>query len=545
MTISRVIRGTAAQAPPDVGPTAVQMEQALCGALLQDAATAWPELQRYGVTPQHCEDPRNAAVLGAIAVLIERRQPVDMLTVFDLLGSTGAAERAGGLAYLHQLECCVPSARNAGRYAELVAERAAQRRITSLALAVASSPAVPQLRADLLAELEQANGLRERAPAVAFSHVTLADLHTAEPQPQQWWWDGYVPAGHVTLWSGHGGAGKSTLALMLLACMAMGRTFLGKGTRRGRLLFFSAEDPGQLVRLRLRRVCTVLDIDPAALAERLRVIDATELDAALYVEQRIGGVRHGATTPTYEALRQYVEAEGIDVLVLDNASDLFDGDEIVRTLVRGFIRSLAQLVRQRGGAAVLLAHVDKGTSRAGKGASSESYSGSTGWHNSVRSRLVLLEKEPGLLELQHQKCNLGPKQAPVVLTWPEGGLPTMVDPTLPPPDSAARPNAGASMRALVALIRDYYERGEWVSTSVQSQSNASRLLSAEARYPRHLKPTQVVHLLREAQRARFIEAESYRGADRKERQRWRVTAAGVAMVDNLPLFASAASGGAA
>ncbi|MDO9072597.1 MAG: AAA family ATPase [Rubrivivax sp.] len=541
MNPSRVSRGSAPQAPPDDGPTTIQMEQALCGALLQDADTAGPELQRYGVTPQHCEDPRNAAVLGAIAVLIERKQPVDLFTVFDLLGAMGAAERAGGMAYLHQLECCVPSARNAGRYAEIVAERAAQRRITTLALAVASSPAVPQLRADLLAELAQVNGLRERAPVV-FAHVPLADLHTAEPQPQQWWWDGYVPAGHVTLWSGHGGAGKSTLALMLLACMAMGRTFLGKGTRRGKLLFFSAEDPGQLVRLRLRRVCTVLDVDPAALAERLRVIDATELDAALYVEQRIGGVRHGATTPTYEALRQYIEAEGIDVLVLDNASDLFDGDEIVRTLVRGFIRSLAHLVRQRGGAAVLLAHVDKGTSRAGKGASSESYSGSTGWHNSVRSRLVLLEKEPGTLELQHQKCNLGPKQAPVVLTWPEGGLPTMVDPDLPPPDAAARPNADAAMRALVALIREHYALGRWVSTSKNSTSSASKLFAADARYPRHLKPSEVEQLLFEAQRARFIEAEPYKNEGRKHMQRWRVTTAGVAMVDNLPLFATGASG---
>jgi len=544
VSLAPVIGGGALQAPPDPGPDTVSMEQALCGALLLDAATAGPELQRYGLTAQHFEDARHAAILGAVLALIERGHPVDPVTVFEQLQTTGAAERAGGMWYLNALADCVPSARNAGRYAEIVAERFAQRRITTLALAVAKSPSVPQLRADLLAELQTAGGPREKAPSVVFSHVPLADLQTAEPQPQQWWWEGYVPAGHVTLWSGHGGAGKSTLALMLLASMAMGRSFLGKGTRAGRLLFFSAEDPGQLVRLRLRRVCTVLDIDPAALAERLCVIDATELDAALYVEQRIGGVRHGATTPTYLALQQHVEAEGIDVLVLDNASDLFDGDEIVRTLVRGFIRSLAQLVRQRGGAAVLLAHVDKGTSRAGKGASSESYSGSTGWHNSVRSRLVLLEKEPGTLELQHQKCNLGPKQAPVTLTWPEGGLPTMVDSSLPAAEPAGRPNADASMRALVALIRDYYERGEWVSTSVQSQSNASRLLSAEARYPRHLKPTQVAQLLREAQRANYIEAESYRNANRKELQRWRVTAAGAAMVDNLPLFAPWAAGGA-
>lgn len=544
MTLSPVTRGSAPPLP-------LEAEHAALGALLLDPG-AFEQVQATGLHGTDFADPRHAAIFSAAAEVYSAGVAVDIVSVFDMLQARDQAERVGGLAYLNQLCAATLAPARAANYARQVIAGRQERRRLDLRERIKRLAADPhddaELRAQMeaaLAELAQFNGPRAAAPAVVFSHVPLADLQTAEPQPQQWWWDGYVPAGHVTLWSGHGGAGKSTLALMLLACMAMGRTFLGKGTRRGKLLFFSAEDPGQLVRLRLRRVCTQLDIDPAALAERLRVIDATELDAALYVEQRLAGVRHGATTPTYDALRQYVEAEGIDVLVLDNASDLFDGDEIVRTLVRGFIRSLAHLVRQRGGAVVLLAHVDKGTSRAGKGASSESYSGSTGWHNSVRSRLVLLEKGPGTLELQHQKCNLGPKQGPVVLTWPEGGLPAMVDPSLPPPESAARPNADASMRALVALIRDYYARGEWVSTSVQSQSNASRLLSAEARYPRHLKPTQVAQLLREAQRARFIEAEAYRGADRKERQRWRVTAAGVAMVDNLPLFATPGPGGAA
>ncbi len=518
------------------GQDGAQAEQALLGSLLQAPDVAGPELERCGLTAQHFEDERHVAIAGAVAHLIAQKQPVDLFTVLDRLSEVGAVARAGGLAYLHALSNCVPSARTAARYAELVAERWALRRLQSLAIALGRNPALPDLRAELLAELQRPGTGAKKPPAVVFSHVPLADLQTAEPQPQQWWWDGYVPAGHVTLWSGHGGAGKSTLALMLLVAVAQGRPFLGKGTRRGRVLFFSAEDPGQLVRLRLRKICALLDVDPVALDEWLIVLDATELDAALYVEQRTAGVRQGCTTPVYEALREYIEAEAIDVLVLDNASDLFDGDEIVRTLVRGFIRSLAQLVRPRQGAVVLLAHVDKSTSRAGKGASSESYSGSTGWHNSVRSRVVLLEREPGQLELQHQKCNLGPKQAAVRLAWPEGGLPTMEGPDLPDLDAPQRPSADAAMRALVGLIRDYYSRGEWVSTSMQSQTSAARLFEHEPRYPRHLKPAQVAQLLREAQRARFIEAEPFKGMDRKPRERWRVTAAGAAMVDNLPLF---------
>lgn len=398
---------------------------------------------------------------------------------------------------------------------------------------------------DAVAKLvASAASVANRPELPPFQRVPIADLLTAEIQPQQWWWYRYVPAGHVTLWSGHGGAGKSTLAAMLAVCIAMAQPFLGKATRQGRVLYFSAEDPGALVRLRLRRICAHMHIDPAELAERLQVIDATEMDAALFVEQRVGGVRRGATTPAYDALLDYMQDEAIDVVMLDNASDLFDGDEIVRPLVRAFIRSLALLVRQRGGAAVLLAHVDKGTSRAGKSAGSESYSGSTGWHNSVRSRVALLEREPGSLELQHQKSNLGPKNPPLLLSWPEGSLPGLASADMPP-ETATRPRAADAMRDLVALVGDYYGRGEWISTKLQSPANASRILALEARYPRHLKPAQVAQLLREAQRAKYLMVESYTGDDRKARERWAVSEAGRALAEGLPLFERAATEGGA
>jgi len=42
-----------------------------------------------------------------------------------------------------------------------------------------------------------------------------------------------------------------------MACaFADGRPFIGKATRRGRVLFFSAEDPAELLRRRLRRECS-------------------------------------------------------------------------------------------------------------------------------------------------------------------------------------------------------------------------------------------------------------------------------------------------
>jgi len=123
-----------------------------------------------------------------------------------------------------------------------------------------------------------------QVPVVPFVEVDLSDLARAESEPQLWWCESYMPAGHVTLLGGHGGAGKSTLALMLAVCIALGWPFMGLQTRRGRVLFFSAEDQGSMVRRRLRKICRETGADPIALAQSLHVLDATEAAPVLFTE---------------------------------------------------------------------------------------------------------------------------------------------------------------------------------------------------------------------------------------------------------------------
>lgn len=70
-------------------------------------------------------------IWAAIARLINASKPADILTVFDALGSEAAD--CGGLAYLNNLAQSVPSAANCRRYAEIVADRAAQRALIGAA----------------------------------------------------------------------------------------------------------------------------------------------------------------------------------------------------------------------------------------------------------------------------------------------------------------------------------------------------------------------------------------------------------------------------
>ncbi|ACV05335.1 Replicative DNA helicase [Kytococcus sedentarius] len=120
--------------PPDDGPGMDRMppqdvdaERSVLGGMLlsKDAIADVLELVR-GVDYYR---PAHELIHDAILDLFGRGEPADAITVADELTKRGNLQRAGGQAYLHQLMQAVPTAANAGYYAEIVAERAILRRL--------------------------------------------------------------------------------------------------------------------------------------------------------------------------------------------------------------------------------------------------------------------------------------------------------------------------------------------------------------------------------------------------------------------------------
>ena len=109
------------------------------------------------------------------------------------------------------------------------------------------------------------------------------------------------------------------------------------------------------------------------------------------------------------------------MVVVDNASDAFAGNENDRAEVRMFVRGmLGNMASINNQAVLLLAHIDKAAARGY--AAGNNYSGSTAWHNSSRSRLALLSVDGGV-SLSHEKSNLAAKlDAPLALAWTDEGL---------------------------------------------------------------------------------------------------------------------------
>lgn len=372
----------------------------------------------------------------------------------------------------------------------------------------------------LHAKIDPASGEVQTPQSDEPQDVSIGDIATFAPTPPQFWVDELLPADVVTLLGAHGGAGKTTLAIIAAVCCAVGLPFLGKATKPAKVLLYSAEDDTDLLRWRLSVVCQRLNVDPVALAERLTVVDASDSEPVMFVEARRNGVTVGEATAAFKKLIERMAAQGTQIVILDNASDVYGADENNRGQVRGFIRLLGKLVRPNHGAVLLLAHVDKLTARTG---GSQGYSGSTAWHNSVRSRLFLSNDKDDLT-LEHQKSNRGQRADPMRLIW-DRGLPTLAQEvqgangTLKPLVDQMRINT------VLALIDEFYRRGEWISTSATAHTNAFKMLNGEVTFPKGMSKSDLWQLLRDAERRGVLVKEAYKNISRNECQRWRVLTA--------------------
>jgi len=363
-------------------------------------------------------------------------------------------------------------------------------------------------------------------PVPLLKPVSVCDVLTNPAPPPAFVWDGYLPRGVVALFGAHGGTGKSTIALMLAVATVTGRPLFGVPTEASAAVFVSLEDGANIVRHRLAGICRAWGIDPVRLRERLHIVDGTENPELFAADNRSAG----DVTSAYVELARLVQSTGAGLVVVDNASDSFGGDEINRRQVRGFMRALGQVARLTDCAVCLLAHVDKTTSRAGKPMNGEGYSGSTAWHNSARSRLFMTRADDGLLTLEHQKSNLGKRCEPIALVWPEGGLPMLATDA---PDYSAldgrmqgRADDGAAA-ALLVLIAEFEGREQFCSPAVTSRNHPYALLKSEPAFQRlKLRQDDVKRLVNQCQRAGWIEPLEYRTPDRKPHQRWTVTASG-------------------
>jgi len=252
--------------------------------------------------------------------------------------------------------------------------------------------------------------------------IDLEALAEREPERPKFIINDWLPVGYASLIAGHGGVGKSGIALHLAVCIAAGRPFFGLEVQRLRVLYLSCEDREAVLHWRLSRICAHLGLSMASLRGWLEIIALVGEETVLWSRDPRTGY---TVTPAFDQLAERIPAYQSELVVVDGISDAFGGNENVRTEVKAFVNKLVGPIPPDSGAVLLVGHIAKPSAAAA--VTTEGYSGSTGWHNSVRARWYLYpettqgedggKERTGELILELQKSNLGRTDQEMRFTW--------------------------------------------------------------------------------------------------------------------------------
>ena len=110
-----------------IPPQQIEAEQSLLGGIMQDGSSLPSALEILKGDEFYKESHR--IIFTAIQDLFERNEPVDILTVTNLLAERKQLESVGGASYIAALVDAMPSVANVGAYAKIISEKAVLRRL--------------------------------------------------------------------------------------------------------------------------------------------------------------------------------------------------------------------------------------------------------------------------------------------------------------------------------------------------------------------------------------------------------------------------------
>lgn len=255
------------------------------------------------------------------------------------------------------------------------------------------------------------------APTLPLGILHPADWQGTKAPERRWKVDGLVPHGQATLLTGAGAAGKSLLSQLLCTCSGLGLPFLGVQVEQCPALYITCEDDELELQRRQDSICDGLSTSLEATRGRvflLSLYGEVGNELCTFDEKR---TLHVAAR--YHEILTTARQLGARLIVLDNTSHLFTGNENARSEVAAFVNLCNGLAREIDGAVIVVGFPNK---------AGDSYSGSTAWENQVRSRLFLETPknddgevlDPDYRVLRNEKANYARKGAEIGFRWDKG-----------------------------------------------------------------------------------------------------------------------------
>ncbi|MCF7552224.1 AAA family ATPase [Pseudonocardia sp. WMMC193] len=381
-------------APERLPPADLRAERAVIGSVLHH-----PAVLEQAVTVVSAQDfykPAHAELFDEMLAMRDQGRPVDAIALANRLGER--LHRLGGASYLIDCMSSVPTPANVAYYAEIVADKAARRRLIEATVRISQlAYALPGDSDDDLAERAReildgvAGGGRSsrqrrlrRTPASA---VTMRRL--------RWLWSNRIVLGGLTLLAGREGLGKSTVAVDLAAQVTRGELageFLGEPRH---VIYVNSEDARDST-IVPRLVAAGADLDRVVFLDAISPTD-DESPLVLPHDTRL--------------LAEEIEELGVALVVLDAATSVIDsaldGDRD-RQMRRG-LEPISKLAADTGVAVVGIVHFGKRESAD----TGKLILGSIAWSQVARSVLaVARDEDTHQLVISSTKANLAPGDAP-------------------------------------------------------------------------------------------------------------------------------------
>jgi RecA-family ATPase len=309
-------------------------------------------------------------------------------------------------------------------------------------------------------------------PPKPLEFIDPADYLGQDIGELQWIVKHWIPCGVVTAIYGDGGVGKSLAAQQLQTAAAVGGEWAGQMVEPVKSLGFYCEDEKDKLLRRQACINRLYACDKSRL-ENARFVSSLGFDNLLMTFDARG---RGETTPFQKQLVEAAKDVGARLVIFDTASDGFAGNENDRSQVRQFVsRALGSIATAINGAVVLCAHPSRSGLNSGEGDG-----GSTGWSNTVRSRLYLsvpkcdgkTEPEANARILSRKKANYAARNDEVRLLWNEGAF--VVD---SPSASIYRPHVDD---VFMSLLDTMTLEGRRVSHSKMANNFAPRAFADHA-----------------------------------------------------------------
>jgi RecA-family ATPase len=337
----------------------------------------------------------------------------------------------------------------------------------------------------------------EAPPATLLVMIDITRWDGVAPPERKWVVQNRIPARNVTLFSGEGGVGKTLLMLQLGVATVLGSDWIGQMPEPGPVMFISAEDDEDEMHYRLVKIVERYGTSFRQLRD-FHLMSLAGKDAVMAAVDNKGIVR---PTPLFTQLCATAREIRPRWIGLDTAADIFVVDERNRTEARQCISLLRGLCLEIDTAVILLSHPSLSGIASGSG-----MSGSTGWNNSVRSRLYLkTPKKPEgddddddaspLRVLETMKSNYAALSDPIRLSWQDGLLLNEAVPT-----ALQKISLEANAQAIFLTLLQRFNKQDMAASATPNARNFAPKIFAEMPEAKvlHQRGSTRKKLLREA-----------------------------------------------